>query len=67
MTYFDRDNITEQVREYLEGWTMYYDVPGIVDELSEYTAEDGGHIQSIDDVDPDDFKDILQRHDMTEE
>ena len=34
-------------------------------ELREYTADDGGSIRGLDDVDPDDFQDILKRWDRT--
>lgn len=62
---FDYEHIRDEVEAYLECWRQYYDVGEIMAELREYTADDGGCIQSLDDVDPDDFADILQRHDKT--
>lgn len=60
---FDYEKIHNELESYLEGWYQYYDVPEIMAELREYTNEDGEHIITIDEVDPDDFKEILQRHD----
>lgn len=62
---FDREKIHDEVESYLEGWYQYYDVPEIMTELREYTAADGGCIQSLDDVDPDDWTEILKHHDKT--
>lgn len=60
---FDYEKIHNELESYLEGWYQYYDVPEIMAELREYTNEDGEHIITIDEVDPDDFTEILQRHD----
>ena len=62
---FDYERIHDEVETYLAGWYQYYDVPEIMADLREYTADDGGSIKSLDDVDPDDWTDILQRHDKT--
>ena len=62
---FDYERIRDEVESYLEGWRQYYDVPEIMAELREYTADDGGCIRSLDDVEPDDWAEILQRHDKT--
>lgn len=58
---FDYEKIHNEVESYLEGWVQYYDLGEIMAELREYTNEDGQCIQSIDD-----FKEILQRCDLTE-
>ena len=60
---FDYEKIHNELESYLEGWVQYYDLGEIMAELRKYTTDDGGYIQSIDDVDPDDFKDILTRWD----
>lgn len=60
---FDYEKIHNELESYLEGWYQYYDVPEIMAELREYTNEDGEHIITIDEVDPDDFTEILQQHD----
>lgn len=62
---FDYEKIHNELESYLEGWYQYYDVPEIMAELREYTNEDGEHITIIDEVDSDDFTEILQRHDNT--
>lgn len=64
---FDYEKIHDELESYLEGWAQYYDLGEIMAELRDYTTEQGEGIQSIDDVDPDDFKDILKRWDRTEE
>ena len=38
-----------------------------VSELREYTNENGEFITTIDDIDPDDFTEILQRHELVKE
>lgn len=63
---FDYEKIHNELESYLEGWTQHYDLGEIMAELREYTTDDGGCIQSIDDVDPDDFKDILNRWDRSQ-
>lgn len=60
---FDYEKIHNELKTYLEGWYQYYDVPEIMAELREYTNDNGEHITTIDNVDPDDFTEILQRHD----
>lgn len=62
---FDYEKIHNELEGYLEGWTRYYDLGEIMAELREYTTDDGECIQSIDDVDPDDFQDILKRWDRS--
>lgn len=64
---FDHDKIHDELESYLDGWYRYYDAPEIMAELREYTNENGECITTIDDVDPDDFAEILQRHDLVKE
>lgn len=64
---FDYEKIHNELESYLEGWSQYYDVPEIMAELRDYTTADGGSIQSLDDVDFDDFRDILERWDRTDD
>ena len=63
---FDYEKIHDELESYLEGWVQYYDLGEIMAELREYTTDDGECIQSIDDVDPDDFNEIIQRWDRSE-
>lgn len=62
---FDCEKIHSELESYLEGWAQYYDIGQVMAELRDYAAADGGSIQSLDDVDPDDFQDILKRWDRT--
>lgn len=62
---FDYEKIHNELESYLESWAQYYDLGEVMAELREYTADDGGCIQSLDDVDHDDFQDILKRWDRT--
>lgn len=64
---FDYEKIHNELEDYLEGWAQYYDVGEIMAELRECTAADGSPIQSLDDVDLDDFRDILERWDRTDD
>lgn len=64
---FDYEKIHNELETYLEGWYQYYDVPEIMAELCEYTNEDSGCITTIDDVDSDDFTEILRRHELVNE
>ena len=61
-TVFDYEKIHNELETYLGGWYQYYDVPEVMAALREYTTEDGGCITSIDDVDQDDFSEILEQH-----
>ena len=63
---FDYEKIHNEVEAYLEGWYQYSDVPEIMAALREYTTEDGGCIASIDDVDPDEFTEMLFLHELRE-
>lgn len=63
---FDYQKIHDELESYLGGWCGYYDLGEIMAELREYTTDDGECIQSIDDVDPDDFEEIIQRWDRSE-
>lgn len=65
MWYIDYEEIHNQLYNYLDGWYQYYDVPEIMNELNEYLVCGTYHITTIDDVDPDEFQDILQRWDKT--
>lgn len=54
-------HLHNEVTDYLGEFADDYDVLGIMCELMTY--KHGDAVGSIDDVDPDDFTDILQRHD----
>ena len=56
---FDYEKIHNEVEDYLCGCSDDYDIDAIMNELMEYTVDDGYYIHSIDDVDPDDFTEIL--------
>ncbi len=61
---FDYAKIRDQVTDYLTAeFENGFDVDAIMDELRDIEPE----IQGIDDVDADDFTDILQRHEISEE
>ena len=62
---FDYEKIHNELKNCLEGWVQYYDIGQVMAELRDYMAVDGGPIQSLDDVDPDDFQDILKCWDLT--
>ncbi len=60
---FDYAKIRDQVTDYLTAeFENGFDVDAIMDELRDIEPE----IQGIDDVDADDFTDILQRHEISE-
>lgn len=61
---FDYEKIRNELESYLEGWALCYEIGEVMAELRDYTADDGS-IQSLDDVDFDDFRDILERWDRT--
>lgn len=54
-------HLRNEVTDYLGEFADDYDVTGIMHELMTYNH--GNAVNTIDDVDPDDFTDILQRHD----
>ena len=61
---FDYEKIRNELESYLEGWALCYETGEAMAELGDYTA-DNGPIQSLDDVDSDDFQDTLKRWDRT--
>lgn len=56
---FDYNKIQDEVEDYVGGCSEDYDIPAIMNELWNYTVDDGYYITSIDDVEPDDFIEIL--------
>lgn len=54
-------HLHNEVTDYLGEFADDCDVTGIMHELMTYNH--GNTVNTIDDVDPDDFTDILQRHD----
>lgn len=59
---FNANSIRNEVICYLDSFAEWYDVDGIVDELGNYYVN-GEHIQTIDEVDPDEFQDLLRKYD----
>lgn len=56
---FDYRKIQDEVLTYLDDFAGSFDVDGIMDELRAIEPD----VQSLDDVDPDTWLDIIQRHD----
>lgn len=52
--------IRDQVEDYLGEWAGDYDVDAIVDEISESPRD----YRTIDDIDPDDWQDLIDRHEF---
>lgn len=57
---FDYRKIEQQVKDYAGEFVEDFDLEGIMDELRDMDVE------SIDDVDPDEFNEILERHAVSE-
>lgn len=57
---FDYERIEQEVVNYCGDYADDFDIQAIVEDVRDMGA------MSIDDVDYDDFIDILQRHDLTE-
>lgn len=64
---FDYTKVLFEVEDYLGEFVGDFDLDAIMVELSDYKPVDVelDHIRSVDDVDPDDFTDIIQRHDVS--
>lgn len=60
---FDYATIKQQVTDYVSEHEQDYDLDGIMDELRERYD----WITDMDDVDQDDFLDIIERHDVNEQ
>lgn len=58
---FDYATIKQQVADYVSEHEQDYDLDGIMDELRERYD----WITDVDDVDQDDFLDIIERHDVS--
>lgn len=58
---FDYATIKQQVTDYVIEHEQDYDLDGIMDELRERYD----WITDVDDVDQDDFLDIIERHDVS--
>ena len=56
---FDYEKICNEVEDYLCGRSEDYDMPAIMGALMDYKPGNGDCITSIDDVDPDDFTEML--------
>lgn len=64
MARFNRPRVTREVHEYFEGaWFNTFDAPGIVNELEQMAYAEDCTINSIDDVDPDVWDSIVEKHD----
>lgn len=60
---FDYATIKRQVTDYVSEHEQDYDLDGIMDELRERYD----WITDVDNVDQDDFLDIIERHDVSEQ
>lgn len=59
---YNRDFVRSQVEDYLGEYVKDYDVDGIVDEISDFETEDGSYVSSIDQIDSDEFQDVVRSH-----
>ena len=59
---YSRDSIRSQVKDYLGEYAKNFDVDGIVDEISDFETEDGSYVSNIDQIDPDEFQDVVRSH-----
>lgn len=59
---YNRDSIRSQVEDYLGEYVKDYDVNGIVDEISDFETEDGSYVSDIDQIDSDEFQDVVRSH-----
>lgn len=59
---YNRDSIRSQVKDYLGEYVKDYDVDGIVDEISDFETEDGSYVSDIDQIDPDEFRDVVRSY-----
>ena len=59
---YNRDAVRSQVEDYLGEYVKDYDVDGIVDEISDFETEDGSYVSNIDQIDPDEFQDVVRSH-----
>lgn len=59
---YNRDSIRSQVEDYLGEYAKDFDVDGIVDEISDFETEDGSYVSDIDQIDTDEFQDVVRSH-----
>lgn len=59
---YNRDSIRSQVEDYLGEYVKDYDVDGIVDEISDFETEDGSYVSNIDQLDSDEFQDVVRSY-----
>ena len=59
---YNRDSIRSQVEDYLGEYVKDFDVDGIVDEISDFETEDGSYVSDIDQIDTDEFQDVVRSH-----
>ena len=59
---YNRDSIRSQVEDYLGEYAKDFDVDGIVDEISDFETEDGSYVSNIDQIDTDEFQDVVRSH-----
>lgn len=64
MTAFNYYSISAELETFLDGWAQCYELDGIMNELGEYRINGGEHIQTIDDIDPDEFQKLLRKYDV---
>lgn len=64
MAKFNRPKVMREVHDYFEGaWFNTFDVTGIVNELEQMAYAEDCTIDSIDDIDPDIWDSIVEKHD----
>lgn len=61
---FDYQKIYQEVIWYLGEYANSYDIDGIMHDLRDYEKENDELINSIDDVDTDDFVDIMKNREI---
>lgn len=59
---YNRDSIRSQVEDYLGEYVKDFDVDGIVDEISDFETEDGSYVSNIDQIDSDEFQDVVRSY-----
>lgn len=57
---FDYRDARQQAEDYLGGFREDYDIDGIVDEMRDLDTDD------IDAIDPDEWTEIVERHDISD-
>ena len=65
--YFDTSEVQQSLYDYLGYSAANYSIDGIIGDLHEWALTHDCGVRSIKDVDPDTFRDILNRRELTED